>query len=113
LAVTPAAHGPGVDEALDRINLDTQRLAAESYSVELTVRDVASNRSRRDGERVGSVANRDEPAGDGGSHGDFLVRGGLQSSALTPPRQRSGREWPETMADLSSLAAAERRDLSD
>jgi len=55
------------------------------------VGDLASNRSRRDGERVGSVANRDEPAGDGGSHGDLL---GSRRSPVVRPHSPKAAVWP-------------------
>ena len=60
----PAAHGPGVDEALDRVNLDSQRLAAESHGVELAVGDISADRScSSTARRLGRVVQRDEPGG--------------------------------------------------
>ena len=78
----PIADRLGVDEPLDRVDLDPQRLAAEPYCFQLSVGDVAADGAGRDGERLGGVAEGDEPAGDGRSYDELL--GSVATTCRSP-----------------------------
>ena len=80
----PVADRFGIDESLDRVDFDPNRLSPEPDRLKLAVGDVAANCARRERERVGRIGERDEAAGDGGSHDGLLGSGRLRRSPLKP-----------------------------